>query len=122
MYGAVAILSLLLLPSKESAIIYLLVFGWYPIAKRRIESLNKTVLEWVLKLIVVAVPVIAGSLWPSLCWGYRRFFGPDIAGWMIPLLYIAAMAVFVLYDVALTRLISAYLNAIRPRILPRFFK
>ena len=122
MYGAVSILSLLLLPSKESAIIYLLVFGWYPIAKRRIESLNKSVLEWVLKLVVVAVPVAIGSIAAIALFGLQAFFGPDIAGWMIPLLYIAAMAVFVLYDVALTRLISAYLNAIRPRILPRFFK
>src|SRR5699024_5757664 len=41
MYGAVSILSLLLLPAKESAVVYLLVFGWYPVAKRRIESINK---------------------------------------------------------------------------------
>ncbi len=41
---------------------------------------------------------------------------------MIPLLYIAAAAVFVVYDIALTRLISAYLNAIRPKILPRWFR
>ena len=53
-YGAVAILSLVLVPSKESAILYLILFGWYPIAKRRIEMLRKPVIEWVLKMCGVA--------------------------------------------------------------------
>ena len=88
MYGAVSILSLLLLPAKESAVVYLLVFGWYPVAKRRIESINKPVLEWGLKL--------GGCSDPSRCRfgcrdrdvGLEALFGEDIAGWMIPLLYI----------------------------------
>lgn len=122
MYGAVSILSLLLLPSKESALIYLIVFGWYPIAKRRIESLNRQVLEWIIKLVVVAIPVTVGSIGAVALVGMEGFFGSDIAGWMIPLVYLAAAAVFVLYDIALTRLISAYLSTIRPKVMPRFFK
>ena len=122
MYGAVSILSLLLLPAKESAVVYLLVFGWYPVAKRRIESINKPVLEWGLKLAAVAIPVAVGSAVAIAMFGLEALFGEDIAGWMIPLLYIAAAAVFVVYDIALTRLISAYLNAIRPKILPRWFR
>ena len=122
MYAAVSILSLLLLPAKESALIYLLVFGWYPIAKRRIESLNRRVLEWVLKLGLVAVPVAVGSAGAVALVGMEAFFGREIAGWMIPLIYLAAAAVFVLYDIALTRLISAYLSVIRQKVIPRFFK
>ena len=61
-YGAVSILSVILVPDKESALLYLILFGWYPIVKRHIEKLRKPVLEWALKLVCMAVPVGAASV------------------------------------------------------------
>ncbi len=122
MYGAVSILSLLLLPSKESAVVYLLLFGWYPVAKRRIESLRKPVIEWLLKLISMAVPIGIGSAAAIAVLGVAGFFGPDITGWLIPLFYLAVGVVFVFYDIALTRLISVYFSVIRPKYLSKLLK
>ena len=122
MYGAVSILSLLLLPSKESAVVYLLLFGWYPVAKRRIEMLRRPVLEWVIKMISMIVPVGIGSAAAVAVLGFEGFFGADMTGWMIPLFYLAVAAAFVIYDIALTRLISAYLSYIRPKFLSKLLK
>ncbi len=48
-YGVVSVLSLLLLPQKFSAVVYVCFFGWYPIAKAFFERLN-TVLSWIAKI------------------------------------------------------------------------
>ena len=45
-----------------------------------------------------------------------------MTGWMISLFYLAVAAAFVIYDIALTRLISAYLSYIRPKFLSKLLK
>lgn len=121
-YGAVAILSLVLVPSKESAILYLILFGWYPIAKRRIEMLRKPVIEWVLKMLCMAVPVGAASLISIRLLGIEGFFGEMLSPVAIAVFYLAAAAAFVLYDIALTKLISGYLAVIRPRYISKLLR
>ena len=50
-YSAVAILSMLLVPEKEVAVMYLAFFGYYPILKSLIEAKIPTALGWVIKLL-----------------------------------------------------------------------
>ena len=56
----------------------------------------------------------------ALMYGIMRLFLPSAlegfaTGWFLLLLYAMALAVFILYDIALTRLISAYLYRLRSR-------
>ncbi len=121
-YGAVALLSMVLVPDKESALLYLILFGWYPIVKRYIEMLRRPLLEWVLKLACMAVPVGIASAAAVWLLGLGAVFGEGMGVPLIALFYLAAAAAFVLYDIVMTRLISAYLAVLRPRYLSRFFR
>ena len=105
-----AVLSLLLLPNKSPAVYYAFFFGFYPILKSYFERLDK-VRSWVLKEIVfnVCLAVIIVLI--------KLLFMPSVS---IPLmLYVLAVvlceAVFVLYDIALTRLITFYMFRLRHR-------
>ena len=105
-----AVLSLLLLPNKSPAVYYAFFFGFYPILKAYFERLDK-VRSWIFKEIVfnVCLAVIVVLI--------KLFFMPSVG---IPfMLYAIAIVlcegVFVLYDIALTRLITFYLFRLRHR-------
>lgn len=112
-YGVTAILSLLLLPNKTPAAMYTLFFGFYPILKEKFERLNG-VLAWVLKEIVFNASLIVIGM-------IIVIFMPDKDNALIrnPIIVGGAVAVceliFVLYDVAMTRLITFYLLRLRSR-------
>ena len=103
-YGATGILGLLLLPSKGSAVLYLLFFGLWPMLKSLLEHLPNRVLEWVCKL-----AVCNGIL--AVCWfGLRELLLPFLPqalhqSWM---LFAAGSIAFVIYDVGFSKLIGFY--------------
>jgi hypothetical protein len=109
-YAAVSILSLLLLPEKSSAVFYFLFFGHYPIVKYLLERLRSPVLCW-------AGKIICANLCFFALWGVLRLFFPD---WEFPLalwlLWGLGNATFVMFDIALTRLIAFYQFRIRARL------
>ncbi len=110
-WGAVSLLSLLLLPDKSSAVFYLLFFGHYPIVKYELERIEKPALCWAAKLAVGNVCILL-TLWlVSLFFPEWEF---EYALWIMWLL---CLLVFVLFDLALTRLIAFYQFRIRPKIM-----
>ena len=112
-YGVTAILSVLLTPNKTAAFFYAIFFGFYPILKEKLEKLPR-VLCWVLKEIIFNVCLIIAAL--GL---YFLFMSKDnalINPFTIAIGFILCEAVFILYDVALTRLISFYIVNIRKRL------
>lgn len=117
-YLATAILSLLLLPQKSPAIFYACFMGFYPIIKSHVERFNSMVVRWTIKLVAGNVALIAMFLLLS-------FFVPEefIGGWMLVGTYILGVAAFVMYDIALTKLISLYFAQVRDRIkIYKFFR
>lgn len=101
------LLSLLLLPNKEVSMFYLLFGGPYPIFKAMFERLHPIV-SWILKLsffntslllIVTAVAYILHV--PETELDFRL------------VLFLVGNAVFVLYDVASTKIIAFYLVKLR---------
>ena len=52
LYAAVALLSLILAPNKEAALFFVLLFGWYPLARPRLQHLKAKALRVVLKLVL----------------------------------------------------------------------
>ena len=104
-YAVTAVLSVLLVPSKSAAMVYLCFAGYYPILKAVLERHLPQLWCWVVKLLVFNAG-LALSLFLMLK-VFLTFTVP--AAWyyaLIPLLSV----VFVLYDVALTRLITLYLT------------
>ncbi len=111
-FGVTSILSLLLLPSRAPAVMYAMFFGFYPIIKERIERIRSKALAWTLKEIVFNACL-------TLIFLAFRFLLMTDAMTAPPVMYAVGLvlceAVFVLYDIAMTRLITFYLVKLRGR-------
>ena len=111
-FAATSALSLLLLPNKGIAVTYAVFFGYYPIVKEKLEK-RPRVMRWVLKELIFHAALVA----LLVIWKWLLFPTAEIPSPMIYfILVVLAEIVFVLYDVALTRLISLYLFRIRQRL------
>ena len=112
-FSVTGLLSMLLLPQKTPALMYLLFFGWYPIVKEKVEKRSR-VSAWILKEILFNVALIC-----MMVLSHFFLMATETADSML-LLYVvfAALAeiAFPIYDVALTRLISFYLWRLRKRL------
>ena len=109
-FGVTSILSLLLLPQKSPAVMYALFFGYYPILKEKFEKRGK-VLSWVLKEASFHVAII-------VMYFALRAVAFETVDMPLPMLIVTLAlfeVVFPLYDVALTRVIGAYIYKLRAR-------
>ena len=112
-YAITSILALLLIPNKTPAYMYTIFFGFYPILKEKLEKV-RTVLSWVLKEIVFNI-CLALMIFVAL------YFFTTQDNMLRNPIYIAVIVllsegVFILYDIALTRLISFYMYNLRKRL------
>ena len=107
-----SILSLILLPIKTPAVFYALFFGFYPILKEKLEKLSRPV-SWVLKLVVFHVSLGVIVLILRLFFPAALDMGRIL--WMPLVLYLSCVACFVLYDYALSHMITFYLVKLRHR-------
>ena len=105
-WAASGVLGLLLTPDKGAAALYLVFFGLYPVVKARLESMDRRVAEWALKLVYFN-GVLTGFV--AL---FQQLIFPVLPNWMtgLPVLYGLGNLVFVLYDVGLSRLIALLLR------------
>ena len=104
-YLTTATLSLLLLPSKTPALLYALFAGYYPMLKAVLEKRFSRPVSWLFKILVFNAAlalIVLGSV--KLLWLGELVWQP----WYV-LVFPLGTAVFCLYDVALTRLITVYL-------------
>lgn len=117
-YSVSGLLSLFLLPSKKVAVIFLLLFGIYPILKNLIECINRKTLEFLLKLVfcefavIILYNVAYNLMFQSVCqaWKYSVPF--------VPVLLLFCGICFFIYDYAFSRLISI----IQVRLMPLMSK
>ena len=114
-YAVTGILSLLLLPQKFCAVVYLLFFGVYPVARPLLSRLPR-LLSFLLKLAMFNLSLLFLVL---IC----RFLLPELAveGFGL-LLFIAANGAFIIYDILLSMLLRLYYLKYRKLLrLHRFF-
>ena len=109
-YAVTGVLGAILLPfPKTVALIYVLFSGYYPILKAHFERLPRA-LAWVVKLVVFNV-ALTGLVILSV-WVFRipeALFSANV------FVYLLGNVTFVIYDMALTGLITAYLRVWRKR-------
>lgn len=116
LYWAVAALLSLVIMPQNSAALFFAVAGLYPLLKAVLERLPR-VFEWVTKLLVFGALLAGYILLAKFV-----FMLPDeaLSGWMLWALVGTATAAFVLYDIAVSRLIIYYGLRLRHRVA-RFF-
>ncbi len=109
-WAATSLLALLLLPSKSIALLYLCFMGIYPILKSLLEMKVGSVAEWLGKL--VFFNVVLFLLWRMA----GALLLAQLPDWMTSktlLLHGAGSVVFLVYDVALSRLIYGLSGRLR---------
>jgi hypothetical protein len=108
-YAVTSVLSVLLLPNKFVAVVYFAFAGFYPILKSKIERVRGIVCALV-KLGVFNLCLLA-------MYGISRLFViPLETEYGLAVTAVILNLIFVLYDFALTRLISAYVYVWRKKL------
>lgn len=113
-YLATALLALLIVPQKLIAAEYALFAGLYPLIKSLAERLGR-VLSWVVKLVFanlsLTLLILASKLLFSL---------PVESGWLLAATYVLVNVTVVVFDIALTKLITFYYIRLQARFASLF--
>ena len=113
-YVGTSLLAFFLLPAKECALLYMVLFGHYPVLKHLIERLNKPVLEWICKI------GLFNALLSLLYFVFRVLFLSALPeAWaQAAVLYVGGNVAFVLYDLCFSQLAGWYIRRV-DRLLRR---
>ncbi len=115
-YAVCGLLSMLLAPDREAALIYILFFGYYPALFAVLGKIRNKVLRFAVKFLLFNAAAVAEGLLTvyvlGIPWENIGFLG-DATVWVLLLM---ADLVFVLYDRALEGLISQYLFRLHDRV------
>lgn len=120
-YCTVAILGMLLVPDKEVAVMYLAFFGYYPILKAITESKLTAVIGWIVKIASFVGTMVVSYFLMIKFMGVTIDEVDEIGAIAIPLLLGLGTFAFVIYDIALTKLITLYIAKWR-KYFRRYFK
>ena len=127
-YGATSILSLLLVPNKEAAVMYVAFFGYYAIVKALLENSKlPRAAEYLLKFLVFNAAVVSAYLVLIYVFGMPLddVLGLDGDVWWakyaLPVMLVSGNVVFLVFDFALTRMAMVYLKVFQPK-LRRLFR
>lgn len=108
-YISSSIIGFFILP-LNIILLYILFFGVYGIIKYFIEKINKLPIEIILKIIFFNIILVLSIF------VFNSFVAIEITKLPMLLLFIVAQPVFLIYDYALSLLISFYLDRIHKRI------
>lgn len=120
-YCTVSILGFLLVGDKEVAMMYIAFFGYYPIIKAVFESKIPAAVSWILKLILFNASIVAAYVVMINLMGVTVDEINDYGMIAVPVLLGAGSIAFVLYDIALTKIITLYIMKWR-KLFKRYFK
>lgn len=120
-YLGVAFLNFFISSDHTAIISFAVLLGYYPILKGVIESIRKPVLEWVLKMVCFNVAILIGVFLTILIFGKEILLAEysEFGKLGIGLFILACNGVFVVYDFALTKVITLIIIRFLP-LLKRF--
>ncbi len=114
-YVATSLIGLLFVANKEAVMYYVAFFGYYPVMKAILESKLPRAAEYVLKFLLFNASILLSGVVLVKVFGmpYNDLLGIDgesafFTKYALPIMLGMGNAVFILYDVALTRLLTAY--------------
>ena len=115
-YAAVSLLTLILPDDKEAVLFFIFFFGYYGILKARIEGLKIKPVEYILKLALFNAGVVIATLITVFVL-HIPMETIEMFGKYTPLALLAAgNIIFLIYDFALTGLITKYLYLLHSRV------
>lgn len=117
-YFAVSILGFFIVPNKEAVLLFIAILGYYPIIKSRLEQIKSVVAEWVLKIVlfnVAAMVAYAAVIYVFKLDDILKAFG-ELGQYGALIFLVLGNVAFVIYDIAITRIIWFYINKIKPKL------
>ena len=122
LYAVVSLLSLFLVPDKELVLFYVLVLGYYPVLRVRLNNIRRSVLRWMAKfgcvnaaVVVMYALLIVVLAPPELV----QEFAAEGTPMLLALLALGNLS-FWLCDRALTAITPLYRQRIAPRLKKKF--
>ncbi len=114
-YIVISLLSLFILPDKETAMMFVGFFGYYPVLKSLIENKLKKPIAYILKFLIFNASVL--SVYLIIIFVFKipvdLDLGFDGLEWLekytVPILLVMANVTFLLYDFLLSRFVVLYL-------------
>jgi len=112
-YAAVSILSFILPVDKEASLMFVLLFGLYPILKKFFEQIRPRFLELLVKLLYFNAAAVGAA---AAAWLIFRIPIDDgtLGKWAVPILLGAGNVLFIIYDYTLTLCVTLYLRRLQP--------
>ncbi len=123
-YAVTSVLSIILIPTNIGAWCYALFFGYFAIVKEKLEGKLKKPIAWVIKMLIgnAAFAILLfgfGTITYGTGLGFaelvNKVFETDAGTAMAVVVILMVEAVFVVYDFALTTIITFYIRKLRHR-------
>jgi hypothetical protein len=115
-YGVTAVLSALLLPDKEAALLYCIFLGYYPILKALVERIPNKFAAYCIKFAVFNGAVIGAFFLALWLFTADSDLVAATKSWLPWVLLLLANGVFFVYDFALSGLVITYYRRLHPVI------
>ena len=118
-YAAVSLLSLILVPRPEAAMLFVFFFGYYPILQFRLDNIRPKVLQYLVKFIIFNVSVGLAYFLIIRLFGITDIlddFG-DFGRYSALVLLAFGNVFFAVYDFTVSNLRYVYIHWFRPKFL-----
>ena len=115
-YIATSILSLILVPEKETVMMYVLFFGYYPIIRTYLDRIKSKIISLSLKLIIFNACVAVIELICVYVFGIPFFEDGDFSKAMLIVFALAMNVIFIMYEHLLKYFVLLYERKIEKRL------
>jgi len=112
-YAAVSIIGMILLPEKEAPLMYVFIFGLYPIIKKYFERIPRRLFEYIAKFAYFNLAGVTAILIATYVLGIPLDDG-SMGKWLVPALLAAGNLAFIFYDYTLTLAVTLYVRRVQP--------
>lgn len=112
-YVGVSLLSLLICPDKEAALIYVFFFGYYPVVRAYIQKIKSGILKLAIKLSLFNISMVCAYLILIKLFGVTDSL--ESGAWFWVLMLITGNIVFIMFDILAGRLLVIYNKKYRGR-------
>lgn len=113
-YLASAVL-VFLLAEPESKLMFVALFGYYPILKAILDRVEPRPIQWILKFAVFNAAVTLVYFVFASLFGITLDGLGDFGKYTVIILFVAGNFVFVFYDIAISKMAAVYLQVLAPK-------
>lgn len=114
-YITSAVLTVLLC-EPEAMLMYVFIFGYYPILKALIERIKKPFIEWPIKMLLFNAVVITVYAFIAELFGVHITDDFTIGKYTEYIVLALGNVVFVVYDITVSKMAAFYFFSIQPKI------